>query len=36
MMNRGTDDGAIPANEFVSMRPTAIAGFAKLVELVKK
>jgi hypothetical protein len=36
MMKSGTEEGAIPAKEFVSMRPIAIAGFAKLVELVKK
>ena len=32
----GTDAGAIPANVFENIRPTLIAGFAKLVELVKK
>ena len=35
-MNPGADPGAIPAKEFENMRPTVIAGFAKLVELVKK
>ena len=32
----GTEDGAIPAKLFDMMRPTAMAGLAKLVELVKK
>jgi hypothetical protein len=32
----GTDDGAIPANVLLNMRPTAMAVLAKLVELVKK
>ena len=35
-MKSGTDDGAMPANVFENMRPTVMAGFAKLVELVKK
>ena len=35
-MNDGTDDGAMPAKVFENIRPTAIAGLAKLVELVKK
>ena len=34
--NNETDDGAIPANEFENIRPTVIAGLAKLVEDVKK
>src|SRR5690606_11200359 len=32
----GTDAGAIPAKVWVNIRPTVMAGFAKLVELVKK
>jgi hypothetical protein len=32
----GTDAGAIPANVFENIRPTLIAGFAKLVELVNQ
>src|SRR5580700_5118777 len=32
----GTEDGAIPAKVLENIRPTAIAGLAKLVELVKK
>ena len=32
----GTDAGAMPANVLLNMRPTAMAGLAKLVELVKK
>src|SRR5450631_2586318 len=35
-MKLGTDDGSIPANELENIRPTEIAGLAKLVELVKK
>ena len=35
-MNPGTDDGAMPANVLEKMRPMLMAGFAKLVELVKK
>jgi hypothetical protein len=34
--NKGAEAGAIPANDFENIRPTTIAGFAKLVELVKK
>ena len=34
--NKGTDDGAIPAKVSENIRPTSIAGLAKLVELVKK
>ena len=32
----GTEAGAIPAKVLENMRPMVIAGFAKLVELVKK
>ena len=32
----GTDDGAMPAKVLENMRPTVMAGLAKLVELVKK
>ena len=35
-MNPGTEAGAMPAKVFENMRPTLIAGFAKLAELVKK
>ena len=35
-MKLGTDEGAIPAKLFENMRPTVMAGLAKLVELVKK
>ena len=35
-MKAGTEDGAIPAKLLENMRPTVIAGFAKLVEEVKK
>jgi hypothetical protein len=35
-MKEGADDGAIPAKVFENMRPTVMAGLAKLVELVKK
>src|ERR1022692_5072158 len=35
-MNAGTEDGAIPAKVSENIRPTAIAGLAKLVEDVKK
>ncbi len=34
--NAATDAGAMPANVSDSMRATVTAGFAKLVELVKK
>jgi hypothetical protein len=34
--NTGTEGGAIPAKVFENIRPNAIAGLAKLVELVKK
>jgi hypothetical protein len=32
----GAEDGAIPAKVLENMRPTMMAGLAKLVELVKK
>src|SRR5690242_19089499 len=35
-MNGRTDEGAIPANVSENIRPTVIAGLAKLVEEVKK
>src|SRR5258708_36359750 len=35
-MKLGAEDGAIPAKVSENMRPTVIAGFAKLVEEVKK
>ena len=35
-MKAGTDAGAIPAKVSENIRPTLIAGLAKLVELVKK
>ena len=35
-MKTGAEAGAIPANVSENIRPTVIAGFAKLVELVKK
>jgi hypothetical protein len=35
-MKAGTEAGAMPANVLENMRPMLIAGFAKLVELVKK
>src|SRR6516162_1024981 len=35
-MNGGTDEGAMPANVSENIRPTVIAGLAKLVEEVKK
>ena len=35
-MNPGTDDGAMPANVFESIRANVTAGFAKLVDDVKK
>ena len=31
-MNDGTDEGAMPAKELESIRPTVMAGLAKLVE----
>jgi hypothetical protein len=34
-MNAGTDEGAMPAKVSENIRPTAIAGLAKLVEEVK-
>src|SRR5271166_2284709 len=35
-MNAGADEGAMPAKVFENIRPTVIAGLAKLVEEVKK
>jgi hypothetical protein len=35
-MKSGTEEGAIPAKELLSIRPRVMAGLAKLVELVKK
>jgi hypothetical protein len=35
-MKAGAEDGAMPANVLDNMRPTVMAGLAKLVELVKK
>src|SRR5689334_9072381 len=35
-MNAGTEDGSMPANVFVNARAMVTAGFAKLVEAVKK
>src|SRR5271167_1925997 len=35
-MYGGADDGAMPAKVLEKTRPTVMAGFAKLVELVKK
>ena len=35
-MKLGADDGAMPAKVFENIRPTVMAGLAKLVELVKK
>jgi hypothetical protein len=35
-MNTGAEDGAIPAKVSESMRPTVIAGLAKLVEDVNQ
>ena len=35
-MNPGAEVGAMPANVSLNIRPTVIAGLAKLVELVKK
>ena len=32
----GTDEGAMPAKVSENIRPTVMAGLAKLVELVKK
>ena len=34
--NAGTEAGAMPAKVSENIRPTLIAGLAKLVELVKK
>ena len=35
-MKLGTEDGAMPAKVFENIRPMVMAGFAKLVEEVKK
>ena len=35
-MNAAADDGAMPAKVFKNIRPNVIAGFAKLVDEVKK
>jgi hypothetical protein len=35
-MNVGAEDGAMPAKVFESIRPTVMAGLAKLVDGVKK
>ena len=35
-MNSGTEDGAMPAKVFENIRPTAMAGLAKLVEAVNQ
>jgi hypothetical protein len=35
-MKIGTDQGEMPANVFENIRPTVMAGLAKLVELGKK
>ncbi len=35
-MKVGADEGAMPAKLLENMRPTVMAGLAKLVELVKK
>ena len=35
-MNTGADEGAMPAKVLENIRPTVIAGLAKLVEEVKK
>jgi hypothetical protein len=35
-MKPGTEVGAIPAKESENIRPTVIAGLAKLVELVNQ
>ena len=35
-MNTGTEDGAMPAKVLENMRPTAMAGLAKLVEEVNQ
>ena len=35
-MNPGADEGAMPAKVSENMRPTVIAGLAKLVDEVKK
>ena len=35
-MNTGADEGAIPANVSENIRPTVIAGLAKLVDEVNQ
>ena len=35
-MKFGTEEGAMPAKVLENIRPTVMAGLAKLVELVKK
>ena len=35
-MKAGTEEGEIPANELVNIRPTVMAGLAKLVDEAKK
>ena len=35
-INVGAEEGAIPAKVAENIRPTVMAGVAKLVELVKK
>ena len=35
-MKAGADDGAIPANVLENIRPTVMAGLAKLVEAVNQ
>ena len=35
-MNGSADAGAMPAKVSLNMRPTVMAGFAKLVDDVKK
>ena len=35
-MNTGADDGAIPAKLLENIRPTVIAGLAKLVDEVNQ
>ena len=35
-MNTGTEDGAMPAKVSENMRPTSMAGLAKLVEAVNQ
>jgi hypothetical protein len=35
-MNTGTEEGAMPAKLLENIRPTAMAGLAKLVEAVNQ